>query len=380
MATAASYQSAPKGSPRTARPMPIDLSGLDLGLPTPQHVREAAKQALDAGATHYTTRPGLDALRQAVAEKLQRVNGLTVDPASEVLITCGTQEALFVTLHTLLQPGDQILVSQPANPVYGAIARQARAHVLSVPGNPAAGFALDVDDLLRKLTPRTRILLLASPATPGGSVLDAAALARIASIAIARDLLVIADESYEAFVFDGAAHRSIGAVPGMAERTITINGFSIPYAMHGWRVGYLAGPARLIGPIMQLKQALSICSPAVSQYAALAALTGPQTPVDEAHRMVAERRTVAFAALDAAGIPYLRPAAGYMVLLDCSGIDRSAAVLARQIATQAGVRLGSGSPYGAITARRLVLSLTQPAPLIEEAIRRLQPLLATHPV
>ncbi|HWE60470.1 MAG TPA: pyridoxal phosphate-dependent aminotransferase [Chloroflexota bacterium] len=379
MTTAVSHPPVPGGSPRTARPATIDLSGADLGLPTPRHVREAAKQALDAGATHYTTRPGLDALRQAVAEKLQRVNGLTADPAREVLITCGTQEALFVTLHALLQPGDQILVPQPANPAYSAIARQARAHVLRVPGDPAAGFAFEADDLLRKLTRRTRALLLASPATPGGSVLDPAALERIASIAIARDLLVIADESYEAFVFDGAAHHSIGAVPGMAERTITINGFSRPYAMHGWRVGYLAGPARLIGPIMQLKQALSICSPAVSQYAALAALTGPRTPITDARCIVAERRAVAFAALDAAGIPHLRPAAGYMTLLDCSAIDRSASALSRRIAAQTGVKLGSGAPYGAITANRLVLSLTQPAPLIEEAIGRLRPLLVTHP-
>jgi aspartate/methionine/tyrosine aminotransferase len=356
----------------------IDLSGADLGLATPLHVREAAKRALDEGATHYTTRPGLDALRQAVAAKLAQANGIRFKPDGEVLITCGSQEALFVSLHVLLNPGDQVLIPQPANPAYAAIARQAHAQVYAVPGDPERGFALDIEELIRRVTKRSRMLVLATPASPAGTVLDAATLQRIADLAIARDLMVVADESLEPFVYDGAVHRSIAALPGMAERTITINGFSHPYAMHGWRVGYVAGPARLLAPITQLKQALSICSPAVSQYAAVAALNGPQAFVAEAQQEAADRRSAALAALSEAGIPHLQPAGGLDVLIDGRALQRTGADLARWTARQSNVLLGSGALYGPATASWLCLSLTRPGPEIRQAAGRLAPLFGSR--
>jgi len=371
-------QSAPPAAPATAHTARIDLAGTDLGLPTPPHVREAAKRALDEGATHYTTRPGLDSLRAAVAEKLDRVNGIRVDPTREILITCGTQEALFVALHFLLRHGEEILIPEPANPAYAAIARQARARVRAIPGDPGLGFAPRLGEIAGRVSRRSRVLILSSPATPAGTVPDEATLNRLAELATRHDLVVIADESYEPFVYDGAVHRSIAALPGMAERTITINGFSRPYAMHGWRVGYVAGPARLIGPIMQLKQALSICSPAVSQYAALAAITGPQSVVDGARTLVADRRTAAFAALERTGIPYARPAAGYHILVHGGGAGRTGADLARWVTRKSNVLLEPGSTYGTVTSAWLRLSLTQPVPLIEEAIQRLRPLLGTR--
>src|SRR5437667_93688 len=166
------------------------------------------------------------------------------------------------------------------------------------------------------LTRRSRVLILNGPAVPAGAVPGRPILERLAGLVIAHDLVVVSDEAYEPFVYDGAVHHSIGALPGMAERTLTINGFSRAYAMAGWRVGYVAGHARLLGPMQQLKQALSICSPAVSQHAALAALTGPSAPVEEAYRAVAERRGGALAALEHAGVPHVRPMGGYFVLID----------------------------------------------------------------
>jgi aspartate/methionine/tyrosine aminotransferase len=364
----------PVGEPMHTDFLRIDLSGADLGLATPAHVREAAKRALDEGATHYTTRPGLDSLRQAVAAKLAHANGIMVKPDGEVLITCGSQEALFITLHVLLNPGDHVLIPQPANPAYAALARQAHGRVFAVPGDPAHGFALDVAGLARRVTKRTRMLVFASPASPAGTVVDEANLQRIADFAIAHDLLVVADESLEPFVYDGAVHRSIASLPGMAERTVTINGFSHPYAMHGWRVGYVAGPARLLAPITQLKQALSICSPAVSQYAAVAAIEGSQAPVAEALQVAAERRSCAVGALTEAGIPHIRPAAGLDVLVDARALQRTGADLARWVARHSNVVLGSGAVYCPSTASWLRLGLTHPAPVIREAVGRLGPL------
>jgi aspartate/methionine/tyrosine aminotransferase len=368
---------AERATPATGRDT-IDLSGDDLGLPTPVHIREAAKRALDEGATHYTTRPGLDPLRRAVAEKLQRVNGVAVDPQREVLITCGAQEALFVALHLVLERGDVALIPQPARPDYAAITRLAGGQVRAVSARSEAGFAVDPDEVAHRLTRRSRALILSSPAVPAGTVLDTAALKRLAEIAIAQDLVVIADESHEPFVYDGAVHRSIAALPGMAERTLTINGFSLAYAMAGWRVGYIAGPARLLGPLQQLKQALSICSPAVSQYAALAALTGPPDPVEEARRIVAERRNAALGALERAGVPHARPVAGYYILIDGRATGRGGMALARWVARETSVRLAPGRAFGALTDSWLRLSLTATPEQLSDAARRLGTVLGTR--
>lgn len=352
-------------------PSLIDLSGEDLGLPTPAHVTAAAKRALDEGATHYTTRPGLDPLRRAVAEKLRRDSGVIVDAQREVLITCGTQEALFVTLHVLLAHGDEVLVPQPARPAYAAITRQAGGIVRAIPADPARGFALDPDDVARRLTRRSRVLILSDPAVPAGTVADASILQRLADLAATHNLVVVSDEAYEPFVYDGARHHSFAALPGMAERTITINGFSTAYAMAGWRVGYVAGPAQLMKPIQQLKQALSICSPAVSQYAALAALTGPPTPVEEAYQAVSERRAATLDALQKTGVPHIRPAGGYYILVDGRAVGLTGVALSRWVARRAGVRLAPGSAFGPVTARWLRLSLTQSPDRLANAAGRL---------
>ena len=241
-----------------------------------------------------------------------------------------------------------------------------------LPGEPADGFAFNPLSLPRfRARAGRRVLLLANPSFPAGSVLRRAALQQLAAYAVEHDVLVIVDESYEPFVFDGAAHTSIAALPGMAERTVTLNTFSHRYALSGWRVGYAVAPAALMGRIQQLKQALSICSPAVSQYAALAALTGPEP---QAAAVVADRRTAALAALVASGIAHTRPEAGYQVLLQ-GGVPGGAALAAR-VERESRVRLGSGRSYGTPTASWLRLSLTGTVPVLLGAIERLRPVLA----
>jgi aspartate/methionine/tyrosine aminotransferase len=355
----------------------IDLSGDDLSLSTALHIREAAKRALDEGATHYTTRPGLDPLREAVARKLGERNGIQVDPQSDVIITSGTQEALFIALHVLLEPDDEAIVLRPSRPAYVEIVRAAGGVVKEVnliggsrSGGSVTGIALDPERLARRVTSRTRVLVLGSPLVPAGIVPTQETLQALTRLAVERNLAVIADEAYEPFVYDGATHCSIGSLPGMAERTITINGFSQGYAMKGWRVGYMAGPQRLIASMMKLKQALSICSAAVSQYAALAALTGPQTPLEEAQQLVARRREVARAALDRARISYLRSPAGFHLLLAARNRNH---LPVNRLAEETGVLLAPGSRFGAPS--RLRLSLTQEEEEIEEAVRRLRPFL-----
>jgi aminotransferase len=353
---------------RTQRPRLIDLRGDRLGLATAPHVREAAKRALDDGETHYTTRPGLNPLRYAIADKLERENGIRVHAEREVLVTCGTREALFVAVHVLLERGDQIVIAGPASRLYRDVARLAGGAGRVVSGDPADGFAVDPDAIARRVTRRTRAIVLVSPSSPAGSVADVERLDALANLALARGLVVVSVETIEPFVYDGAVATSIGSRPGMSERTVTINGFSEAHGLAGWRVGYMAGPEPLLGPMTQLKQALSICSPAVSQYAALAAVTGPREPLVHARAVVAERRERFFAALDDAGVRYLRPAAGYHVLVDARSAGASNSTF-RDALRGARLRLGQGATVGA--PGWLSVALTSPSDVLEEAARRL---------
>jgi aspartate/methionine/tyrosine aminotransferase len=350
----------------------IDLSGERLGLPSSAHVREAAKRALDEGATHYTTRPGLNPLRRAIAEKLERENGVRVHPEREVLVTCGTREALFVALHVLLERGDEAVVAGPAPRLYRDLGRMAGGIVRVAVGDPEGGFAVDPERVARRLSKRSRVLVLLAPSRPAGDVPDAERLDALAELATVRGLVVLSVETLEPFVYDGATHRSIGSLPGMADRTVTVNGFSEAHGLAGWRVGYMAGPASLLGPMIQLKQALSICSPAVSQHAALAALTGPQEFMAESRALVERRRGCAFAGLDGASISYVRPTAGYTVLLDARDAPRGDGVQRALRASR--LRLGSGHAVGA--PGWLSMALTSSPEVLEQAVERLAVALA----
>jgi aminotransferase len=198
-------------------------------------------------------------------------------------------------------------------------------------------------------------------------------LQALAALAVEHNLAVICDETFSPFVFDGTPHRSIGSLPGMAERTLTIGGFSLSYALAGWRVGYLAGPQPIMAAMMKLKQALSICSAAVSQFAALAAVTGPQYPLEDARAALTARRLAALLSLDAAGISYAPSTAGPYLLLDGSHVERSDRALAQRIEREAGVKLMPGSLYGLPSWLRLTLA--EPEERLTEAVERMQPIL-----
>jgi aspartate/methionine/tyrosine aminotransferase len=356
-----------------AGPSLIDLSGDRLALESPSHVREAAMRALEDGATHYTTRPGLNPLRAAIAKKLDAENGVRVHPEREVLVTSGAREALFVALHVLLEQSDEAVITGPAPRVYGDITRMAGGTARMVTGDPATGFGIDPELVSRRLTRRARVVVLTSPSTPAGSVADAECLEGLAELAIQRGLVVLSLESLEPFVFEGNQHLSIGALPGMAERTVTINGFDA-YGLAGWRVGYAAGPESLLGPMTQLKQAMSICSSAVSQYAALAAITGPRTSLDAARALVGERRERALAALAAESVSVARPAAGYHLLVDGRAVAAGSDAL-KQALSNVRLRLGAGGALGA--PGWLSMALTRPVEELEIAAQRLGAALAT---
>lgn len=221
---------------------------------TPAHIKEAAKAALDKGYVHYTPNMGILPLREAVAEHIKRQTGVSYDPKTEVMITCGGQQAILLTMKAVLEPGDEVLLPSPGYGLYyncAAIAdARVRAYALKAPdfgwGGAEAG-------------ERTKMLFINSPHNPTGAVLSKEELGQIADFAKANNLLVVSDEAYDRLLYDGLEHRSIASEPGMRDRTVILGSFSKTYSMTGWRIGYLAGPAEVIrrhGPVAAELRAL----------------------------------------------------------------------------------------------------------------------------
>jgi aspartate/methionine/tyrosine aminotransferase len=258
----------------------------DPDLHTPAHIVEAAKRAIDAGKTHYERNADL---KRAIAAKLARDHGLHVDPEDGLLVTAGAHQGLFELFRAWIEPGDEVLLGDPGS-YYDANVRANGGVPVPVPLRPERGFKMDPADVEARITPRTKMLAITNPEAPAASVHDRADLERLADLAIRHDLLVVSDELYEAITFEPGAHVSIGALPGMAERTLTVNGFSKAWAMTGWRVGYVAGDARLIEPVRAIDHLASITVNSIAQFAALEALTGPQGFLDEARATYRRRR------------------------------------------------------------------------------------------
>jgi aminotransferase len=351
----------------------VSLGRGDPDLPTPAHIIEAAKRALDHGATHYTHWQGRPDLREAVAEKCRRDYGVDVGPG-QVIITAGAQEAMYVAFQTLLDPGDEVLLADRHYTSYSRAVRLAGGVPVFLPTREETDFVADPVDVEARISPRTKLLVVVSPENPTGAVIPPATIAELARIAVRRDIMVIADDIYEKFVYEGPPHASVAAEPGLTGRTIMINGFSKTYAMTGWRIGYMVVPKELVGPVGIVKHTLTICAPAVSQAAALAALTGPQECVAEMRETYAQRRRIlldGFAPLGMGGqwsrgalyvygrVPDRRLTAYEF----CSGLLERANVLVFP-----GTGFGSGEGYVRTT-------LLQPADVLAEAVARMSSVL-----
>jgi len=354
----------------------VALGRGDPDLPTPQHIISAAELALRAGHTHYTPLRGLASLREAIAAKLLQENGLRYDPEREIMVTTGTQEAVAVAALTLLGPGDEWLMPDPYYFSYELAVQYAGGRVIFIPTFAREDFQPDPDEIESRITPRTKAIILLTPHNPTGAVYTRAALERIAEIAWRRNLLIISDEIYEKLVHEGHEHVSIGALPGMIDRTITINGFSKAYRMTGWRVGYMAGPVDFISAALNVKHTLSICAPSMSQHAALAALRGPQDCVEEARATYTERRVAFLRRLNELGIPFFRPAGTFYVFADISHTSMSSDEFCLDLLQTARVFVYPGRRFGEFGEGYIRISLLAPTPRLLEGLDRLEAYLA----
>jgi aminotransferase len=350
-----------------------DVIALGRGDPdfhTPLHIVEAAKRAIDANEHHYTAPAGLPQLREAIAGHLKDRYALDY-AADEIVVTAGTQEAVMLCMLALIDPGDEVLIPSPRFTSYDSAVEMCGGIVVDVPTAQDSDYALLPAEIERRIGPRTKAIILISPNNPTGTVTPPAMVREIAEITARRDVVVIADEIYARIVFDGSEHLSIATLPGMKARTITLNGFSKSHAMTGWRIGYLAAPRDFARRLTEPRHTLSINAATPSQWAALAALTGPQEPVDAMVAAYAERRKATMAALDALGFTYGHPGGAFYVYTNVSHTGRAAGDFCEALLREARVLVFPGTLFGDAADRHVRISLLQPMARLNEAFARI---------
>ncbi len=348
---------------------------LEIGRPdfdTPVHIKDAAKRALDAGMVHYTSNYGTIELRQAIAEKLQRENGVHVDPATEIIVTVGTNQAIAIAMLALIDPGDEVLIPDPVWLHYFYCVQMAGGVPIHVPLRAENQFQVDPADLRRAITPRTKMIVVNSPHNPTGAVLGKAVLQEIAQIAIEKDLLVLSDEIYEKIIYDDAQHFSIASFPGMADRTLTANGFSKAYSMTGWRLGYIAGRKNLIDPMIRVHQYSATSATSFAQAGALEAYRGPQDCVREMTNEFARRRHLVLARLqDIPGIACVKPAGAFYVFPSIKKLGKTSDEITLHLLRQAGIAVVPGSAFGDFGEGYVRLAYSNSYANLETAMTRL---------
>lgn len=353
-----------------------DAIFLNVGEPdftTPKHIIEAAKRALDEGFTHYSADRGFLELRQAIAEKLRRERGLEVDPADEVIVTAGGAEANWVTLMTLVNPGDEVLIPSPYYPPFNTVVRLAGGVPVPVPLREELGFAWDPEDVEKRVTEKTKILLVNSPNNPTGGVQDEECIRALAEIAQEHDLIVVSDEVYEAFIYDGEKVHSIASIRGMGERTIVTNSFSKTYAMTGWRVGFAAGRSEFISQMLKVHYATAVCASAIAQRAAIAALIGSQNCV---RKMTAEydrrRKLIVDGLSEIPRFNCAMPNGAFYVFPNISEFNMPSEDFAKFLVKEARVVTVNGSAFGSDGEGYLRVSYAASKENIKEALERIK--------
>lgn len=313
---------------------------------TPEYIKKAAEQALAEGKVHYTSNFGLMELRQAIADKLKRENNVDYK-ASEVLVTVGLSEAVFAVLATILEEGDEILVPDPVWLNYINVPNLLEAKAVTYGLTEETGFQMDLEEVKAKITPKTRAIVIITPNNPTGGVLSEDVLKELADIAISNDLMVISDEVYERLIYDGVKHISIASLPGMKERTFTMNGMSKAYAMDGWRLGYVAAPEEYILAMNKFHQHNTTCAPNFVQVAAIAALTQEGDEVKEMVKEYQRRRDYAVKAINE--IPGLHcecPKGAFYIFINCKSLNMKSADLSAYLLEEAKIALVPGDVFG----------------------------------
>ncbi len=357
-----------------------DVIALGRGDPdfhTPQHIVDAAKRAIDENQHHYTPAAGLPQLCAAIADTLRRENNLDYS-ANEIIVTAGVQESIMLCMLGLIDPGDEVLLTSPRFTTYDTAVAMCGGVPVPVPTYEADDFALMPAEIEQRITAKSKVLVLVTPNNPTGAVTPPAVIREIAALVQKHNLILISDEIYAKLIYPGSEHLSAASLPGMKERTITLNGFSKSYAMTGWRIGYLAAPAPFVKLLIEPRHTLSINANTPAQFAALAALTGPQEVVDAMLEEYAERRAYLMEALTNLGFTYGHPGGAFYLYTNVSASGMPASLFCEELLRETGVMVFPGMLFGDEDDRYIRISFLQPLERLREAVARIETFLANR--
>ena len=320
----------------------VDLSVGEPDFTTPEHIRTEAKASLDRGETGYTPSAGIPDLREAIAHKLREENGLRVE-RDEVIVTPGAKQALYEVILSLVREGDEVVLLDPAWVSYEAMVKMAGGELNRVTLDPDTGFTLGDTDLAEAVSDDTRLVIVNTPSNPTGGVFSRDELERIRDLAVDHDFWVISDEIYEKIRY-GAEHHSLGAMDGMSGRTVTVNGFSKSYAMTGWRLGYFVAPEEVRDQASKVHSHSVSCATSFAQRGGVAAIDGPQEPVEEMVEAFESRRDTLVDALADAGVEIPKPEGAFYAFVPVGAEDDAA--LCEEILQEEYVATTPGSAFG----------------------------------
>lgn len=347
---------------------------LEIGEPdfdTPTHVRQEAQRALDEGYTHYSNSTGILELREAIAEYAGRSRGLKFDPAN-VIVTPGAKPIMFYAIMALVEEGEEVIYPNPGFPIYESMINFLGGTAVPLQLSERNDFRIDLDELERKVSDKTRLIIFNSPHNPTGGVLTRDDLKAIAEFAVKHDIMVLADEIYSEIVYEGE-HHTILSFPGMEERTILLDGFSKTFAMTGWRLGYGIFPPEMVPHVSRLIINSVSCTSTFSQRAAIAALNGPREEVDAMLKAFGERRELVYEGLNR--IPGLRcnhPAGAFYAFPNITDTGMQSRAYADYLLTEADVAVLPGTSFGAYGEGYIRISFANSAENLREALRRIE--------
>lgn len=346
---------------------------------TPAHIKQAAIDALQRGEVHYAPNLGLPALRKAIGVRTTLDDGVKVDGEKQAIVMAGANEGIITAMLALVNPGDEVLVSDPNWHHYKAIITLAGGIPVEVPTRAEDGFAMTADQVGRLITKRTKMLCITSPGNPTGCVQSKESLEALAALAIKHDLFVMSDEIYARIYYgQGAVAPSIYSIPGMAERTVIINGFSKTYAMDGWRLGWTVASEDITRAILKIRQYTTVCVNTFIQHGAAAGLNGDQACVDTMVKEFSRRRTIMLDGLRSIpGVTVPEPLGAFYVFPDISAYGKTSAELGDYLLNDHAIATVAGSVFGASGEGHLRMAYSCSAEECAKGLERLRTALAS---
>ncbi len=351
-----------------------DAISLGVGEPdfdTPWHIREEGIYSLERGRTFYTSNAGLKELKEEISCYLKRRFDLDYDYNTEVMVTVGGSEAIDAAIRAMIDPGDEVLIPQPSYVSYVPCVQLAYGKPVIIELKDENQFRLTKEEVLEKLTDKTKVLVLPFPNNPTGSIMEKKDLEEIAQVCLEHDIFVLSDEIYSELTYNGENHVSIASVPGMKERTIVINGFSKSYAMTGWRLGYAAGPKEILKQMIKIHQFVIMCAPTNSQYAAIEALKNGDKDVDMMRESYNQRRRYLLNAFSEMGLDCFEPYGAFYMFPSIKKFGMTSEEFANRLLQEEKVAVVPGTAFGQCGEGFLRISYAYSLDDLKEALGRL---------